>query len=298
MVVDHEARRCDLTATTPPAVGIGRQMTVHETFELKLLQVFVHVCDLKSFTSAARRLGITPAAVTLQIDRLERTTGALFQRATESRSASRLTEAGSTLLPIARRLLAVDQEAHLAISPNAPVGSLRIGIGPGAGCPILSRAISSFGDRYGRVRLTVFESGEDVPADIELSRSCTGPHLDVEVLASEDTAWVAADARRFGATDVVLAHSGHLQKPVEQALERSRRRWTLRYDVRQKADVLAFIEHAGAIAAMPLSAVPVHLVVDRHASLPLLPRSQLLMRIVSQNKISAQAFARHIKAAF
>lgn len=273
-------------------------MAVQETFELKLLQVFVHVCDLKSFTGASRLLGITPAAVTLQIDRLERTSGPLFERANESRSASRLTDVGSALLDTAHRMLLLNCEALEIVSQAAPSGPLDISISAGAGCVQLAKAMAKFRERHRQVQMHISDSDNATDVDIEIFRTCTTWHLAIEVLQTDDVVWVASDRRRFEADEIALAHGGHLQSAAEAALTSARRPWSLVYDSCHMLDSLRFLEHTGVVMAMPLSSVPAHLVIDRHEELPLLPTSQLVMILKSKHRSVARTFARHVIDAF
>lgn len=93
---------------------------------LHALEVFVAVADVGSFAEAARRLHLSPAAITRAVAALEDRLGVrLMARTTRSLS---LTEAGLGHLASARRILADFAEAErLAMgSTGAPQGHLRI----------------------------------------------------------------------------------------------------------------------------------------------------------------------------
>ncbi|HET7545786.1 MAG TPA: LysR family transcriptional regulator [Polyangiaceae bacterium] len=78
------------------------------------LRVFVAVGEEQSFSAAARRLALSPAAVTRAVAGLEQALGArLLQRTTR---IVRLTEAGSRYLLDAKRVLAELEDADLAVS--------------------------------------------------------------------------------------------------------------------------------------------------------------------------------------
>lgn len=80
--------------------------------QIHLMKVLVAVGELESFAGAARRLGISPAAVTRAISTLEETLGVkLLLRTTRS---VRLTEAGSRYLEDTRNILASIVEANEA----------------------------------------------------------------------------------------------------------------------------------------------------------------------------------------
>src|SRR3954470_15421222 len=102
---------------------------------LDAMQVFVMVADLQGFAPAARKLGLSPSAVTRLVAALEDRIGArLLQRTTRSVT---LTDAGTRYLDRARRILADVEEAEGAaegerttprgrLSISAPVGFGRL----------------------------------------------------------------------------------------------------------------------------------------------------------------------------
>jgi DNA-binding transcriptional LysR family regulator len=93
--------------------------------ELRTLRTFIAVAAHRSFTLAAEELFLTQPAVSQQIRALETDLGAtLFSR---DRGTVELTEAGHTLLPRARDILALaDGTRGLLDSPRAVGGRLRI----------------------------------------------------------------------------------------------------------------------------------------------------------------------------
>src|SRR6202040_2925760 len=106
---------------------------------LDAMQAFVAVADLQGFAPAARKLRLSPSAVTRLIAALEDRLGArLLQRTTRSVT---LTDAGQRYLERARRILADIEEAEIAAEgerarPNgrlvvsAPVGFGRLHVSP------------------------------------------------------------------------------------------------------------------------------------------------------------------------
>ena len=103
------------------------------------MQAFVAVADLQGFAPAARKLRLSPSAVTRLIAALEDRLGArLLQRTTRSVT---LTDAGRRYLERARRILADVEEAERAaegertrpsgrLVVSAPVGFGRLHVGP------------------------------------------------------------------------------------------------------------------------------------------------------------------------
>ena len=80
---------------------------------LNAMQAFVTVAEHQGFAPAARKLGLSPSAVTRLVAALENRLGArLLQRTTRSVA---LTDAGQRYLERARRILADVEEAEGAV---------------------------------------------------------------------------------------------------------------------------------------------------------------------------------------
>src|SRR5712664_3652751 len=121
------------------------------------MQAFVAVADLKGFAAAARKLALSPPAVTRLIAALEeRLGGRLIMRNTRSVT---LTDAGARYLERARRILADVEEAELAaegertrpsgrLVVSAPVGFGRLHVSP-----VMSAYLKRYPDVSGELRL-------------------------------------------------------------------------------------------------------------------------------------------------
>ncbi|MGY3620540.1 DNA-binding transcriptional LysR family regulator [Bradyrhizobium sp. USDA 10063] len=122
------------------------------------MQAFVAVADLQGFAPAARKLGLSPSAVTRLIAALEERVGArLLQRTTRSVT---LTDAGSRYLERIRRILADLEEAEEAVEGERtrPAGRLVISAPVGFGRLHVSPMVTAYLKRY-----------PDVGADLRLS---------------------------------------------------------------------------------------------------------------------------------
>ncbi|WP_433305082.1 LysR family transcriptional regulator [Actinoplanes sp. CA-030573] len=123
--------------------------------EQRQLQYFVAVAEELSFTRAAQRTHAVQSTVSASIRALERHLGApLFERST---SKVALTEAGTALLPEARRALdALDQaRAVVAGLREGLTGSLRVGTLSGLTAVDLPGLVSDFRGRHPGVRLSL-----------------------------------------------------------------------------------------------------------------------------------------------
>jgi DNA-binding transcriptional LysR family regulator len=116
------------------------------------LESFVRSAESRSFSEAARRLALTPAAVSRNVAMLERNLGVrLFQRSTRKLT---LTEAGERfLVSIAGNLGALQSAiASLADDGGAPAGTLKVSMSPTFGVEHILPLLPAFLDRYPLVR--------------------------------------------------------------------------------------------------------------------------------------------------
>lgn len=167
----------------------------------ELLRTFVSVAETRGFTSAARALNRTQSAVSLQIKRLEDQVGeALFRRT--SRQVTR-TRAAEALLPYARRILHLHDEATAAVGSMGRGRSLRLGITEEQAMAYLPNVIPAFSERYPGVQLNVvcdlstglLERMEEGELDLALAIR-HGPVGKGEVIGRERLVWVAHESFR------------------------------------------------------------------------------------------------------
>lgn len=112
------------------------------------LESFVRSAELRSFSAAARRLALTPAAVSRNVARLEANLGVrLFQRSTRRLA---LTEAGERFLQSVCGGLDSIQSAISAISQDSgePGGTLKLSMAPGFGADYVLPLLPGFVARY------------------------------------------------------------------------------------------------------------------------------------------------------
>jgi DNA-binding transcriptional LysR family regulator len=115
---------------------------------LSNLECFVRAAETANFSAAARRLGLTPAAVSRNVAMLEKNLGVrLFQRSTRRLS---LTEAGERLLAgIGVNLDALQATlAEVSTSQNEPTGVLKVTVSPTFGLDYLMPMLPGFLARY------------------------------------------------------------------------------------------------------------------------------------------------------
>ncbi|MBR0799785.1 LysR family transcriptional regulator [Bradyrhizobium jicamae] len=162
---------------------------------LDAMQAFVAVVDLQGFAPAARRLALSPSAVTRLIAALEERLGArLLQRTTRQVT---LTDAGSRYLERARRILADVEEAEDAVEGERtrPEGRLVISAPFGFGRLHVSPVVSAYLKRY-----------PDVGVDLRLS--------DHRINLVEDGVDLAVRIGHLPDSTLVARHVGEMRRIV------------------------------------------------------------------------------------
>jgi LysR family transcriptional regulator, transcriptional activator of the cysJI operon len=177
------------------------------------LRTFVEVVDRGSFSEAARAMGLSQPAVTMQIQGLESDLGATLLERRYRRVD--LTEAGRALLPTARKVLGELEGARVSIERLSDTvgGHLELAVSTTPGQYILPRLLGSFLHAYPdvTVSLRVYDSA-DVVAHVESGAAHLGmtgarvPHakVDFEPMGTDLLLVICP-------TDSPLANRGHVQ---------------------------------------------------------------------------------------
>ncbi|WP_327702338.1 LysR substrate-binding domain-containing protein [Streptomyces decoyicus] len=145
--------------------------------QLQQLRYFTAVADTRHFTRAAEREHVAQPSLSQQIRSLERELGAeLFHRA---RGHITLTDAGETLLPLARRILADAETARREVQEVARLrrGRLRLGAPPSLCASLVPDVLRAFHTAYPGVELIVTEDGSQ-----DLVRALADGALDLALI--------------------------------------------------------------------------------------------------------------------
>lgn len=123
------------------------------TFDLDALRSFVMGVELGGFAKAANRVGRSASAVSAQLKKLEEQIGSpILQKSGRGRV---LTPTGEHLLGYAKRLLALNDEAAIAVRGVDLSGCIRIGLQEDFGEHLLSRMLGSFARAHPKVTVEV-----------------------------------------------------------------------------------------------------------------------------------------------
>lgn len=146
--------------------------------QFQQLLYFVAVAETRHFTRAAERVHVAQPSLSQQIKALERELGAeLFSRA---RGNITLTDAGETLLPLARRILADADTARLEVQELAQLrrGRVRLGATPSVCTGLLPEVLRTFHTAHPGIELLIEESGS-----LDLVRELARGALDLALIA-------------------------------------------------------------------------------------------------------------------
>jgi len=177
---------------------------------LDAMTAFVAVADLQGFAPAARKLGVSPSAVTRLIAALEDRVGArLLQRTTR---AVTLTDIGARYLERVRRILADLEEADASASAerSQPSGRLVVSAPVGFGRLHVAPLMSDYLKRYPEV------AGELRLSDLMINLIDDGVDCAVRIGHLADSSLVA---RQFGTMRrIVVASPDYLRARGEPQL--------------------------------------------------------------------------------
>ena len=161
-----------------------------------LLQAFVLVAELGSFTRAAQHLNRSQAAVSQQIKRLEERVGhALLLRSTAS---VELTATGQDFLGDARRLVAMHEAVLTRLNGKGVAGRVRLGVMEDYGTKRLPPLVADIAARFPDLDVDM-EVGLTAPMlkrlgnDFEIviaMHACGGP--DGELVQIEQAVWAGS----------------------------------------------------------------------------------------------------------
>ncbi len=175
-----------------------------EDLQLGSIELFCLAAEAGSFTAAAQLAGVTPAAVSRSIFRLEERLGSrLFVRTTRS---IRLTEAGKTYFEQCRQALTqlVEAQQEMMGAQSVPSGQLRISLPTTYGHHRILPLLPAFRALYPQVSVDLHLSNRNIDFVAE------GYDLAIRVRAQPDSSMIARlleDAKL-----VVVASPDYLRK--------------------------------------------------------------------------------------
>src|SRR5947207_8059354 len=168
-----------------------------------LLRTLVTVVELRSFTKAAKGLGVTQPAVSAQIKRLQHLLGYdLLDKRTPGVS---LTPRGEIVVTHARRLLSINDEILLSTSGRPMAQTLRVGIPGDYSGSRIPATLARFRLRWPDVGFAVMSGTSDDmlrrlkqgELDVVMAVTDTPPVMKPRHLWMRQAVWVRSDATRI-----------------------------------------------------------------------------------------------------
>ncbi len=253
-----------------------------------LLRALLAVVDTRSFSRAARELGTTQPAVSLQIRRLEKLVGAtLLERTTRSVEP---TETALRLLPIARELLRLQAIVLTRMDAPALSGEVRLGADESVALGLgLIETVRDFAHAWPQVELQLrIDDGTALHEAFEQGRlDLLLEHADsaasgATIVSRERLLWYG---RAMPATDdapwpvIAPPRGGSLRRRSDAALAGSAARHRIVFEAPSLAMCIEAARRGLGIVALPADVGRAH-ALDRSAArgLPALGATSVLLR--------------------
>jgi DNA-binding transcriptional LysR family regulator len=252
-----------------------------QTLDLALLRTLLAAVESGSFVAAARRVGRSESAVSLQLKRLEEQIGEpLYVRTGKQMT---LTAAGARLVEYARRLLDLNDEALSTISDSSIDGTVTLGVPHDVTETWLPAVIEGFRRSHPSAILKIVEGRSAI-----LLSQLADDQIDLAIVFSaarpENALW-SADLPMvwIGRDDFGLRKNAPLQLAAFDppcffraaaiaSLERADMNWSIGYASNTLPDLWSAVKLGLGIAVRTPAAVPAGLMVlDSQHGLPDLP---------------------------
>ena len=230
--------------------------------DLVSLRALVAIADEGSFSAAARRIGRTQSAVSLQIAKLEdRVQARLLERTSRS---VRQTPAGEVMTAYARRILDLADEALLAISAPEASEPLSVGFADYLAPSHLHDLLARFGRAHPKagleLRLGTGHALQEDLTDGQLDVVVSGPEgPGGRILLREPLLWVGSldgDPDAEGELSLVLMEAPcSYRQSAFDALTAANRPWCTTTEVNSSQAVQSAVAAGLGVSVLPRSAL-------------------------------------------
>ena len=134
--------------------------------DIRELEYFVTVSELKNFTTAAKRLHISQPAISKSVHKLEEELGFHLLDRTQKRVS--LTDEGNVFLTLAQDILSrlLDAKNTMLEYKNLTRGTFRIAVPPLLGAYVFPHLFVAFKNKYPSLEMLVIEDGSSIAADL------------------------------------------------------------------------------------------------------------------------------------
>ena len=277
-----------------------------EALDIDLLRTFAVIAEVGTLSRAATRIGRSQAAISLQVQRLERLVGHLLLERTGR--GVLLTPQGTRLLAHAQRILQYHDEALAELSGRGLDGTIRFGCPDDYAVRFLPHLLRGFARVHPKVHVEVhcahtprlLERLDQHALDLALT-SFAETEKGRTIIRREPLVWVGADGSnaahlkplRLALTDPdTLDH-----RAARRSLDVAGRAYRVAYASASLAGLTAVVRSGQAIAVLTRTAVPDDLrVLSAESGLPPLPSvGSGVMVDSTQPSAVVNAFAQHVR---
>ena len=211
---------------------------MNSSFDIDALRAIVAGTDLGSFARAAVQLGRSQSAISMQLKKLEQQAGTpLFVRKGRGLEP---TEAGETLLGYARRIVALNDEAAVAVGATASTAVVRLGLPQDFFNDVMPATLKAFSGKHPQVHVDIrVGDNHKLPGEVSAGRLDgaiaffeEGSVDAGELLCVLPMRWVAHEMYPGGLSSetvelVTFDHPCLFRTAALSALDRAGRRWRL-----------------------------------------------------------------------
>ncbi|MFN4274372.1 MAG: LysR substrate-binding domain-containing protein [Aliihoeflea sp.] len=276
-------------------------------FELDVLRTFVAIVENGGFTRASERVGRTQSTVSLQVKKLESRLGRrVFER--EAGRELQLTPEGEILLPYARQMLGLADEARARLMEPDIVGRVRLGTPEDFATTHLPEVLARFARAHPQVALEVncdftvnlLDAFSKGLYDLVLfKRAPQGPGGGVGVW-KEVLVWAASPRLVLDAgqpVPLILAPVPDVyRKGALASLDAAGREWRITYSSPSLAGLQAAVKAGLGVTVLPREMVPQGFVLlGPEQGFPSLPATEIVLNHAPGSlPRAAQALSQHI----
>jgi len=276
-------------------------------FELDVLRTFVAIVENGGFTRASERVGRTQSTVSLQVKKLESRLGRrVFER--EAGRELQLTPEGEILLPYARQMLGLADEARSRLMEPDIVGRVRLGTPEDFATTHLPEVLARFARAHPQVALEVncdftvnlLDAFSKGLYDLVLfKRAPQGPGGGVGVW-KEVLVWAASPRLVLDAgqpVPLILAPVPDIyRKGALASLDAAGKEWRITYSSPSLAGLQAAVKAGLGVTVLPREMVPPgFLLLGPEQGFPALPATEIVLNHAPGTlSRAAQALSQHI----
>ncbi len=261
-------------------------MSRSPNIDLELLRTFIAVVDNGSITRASKQIHRTQSAISMQIKRLEdQLDQILFDRSGRQLT---LTFRGKSLVPFARRLLNLHDEAINRLTNDDQQSRITVGCPDDYSATLLPKLMSVLYKQNSKLHITVIthNSGklrqllDDNEIDLAILSRLPQSHEGVLISQSYGM-WLAKNKTSFNQRPLPLAlfePNCIFHSTVIDGLEKGQIDYNLLCDASQTQLLISLVRHENLVTVVPAASVPHDLIGLRSIDcLPDLPIAEVII---------------------